>query len=231
MRSTDLACAHAPVCGALALRPDSAGRLASRSPAADIPSHRRQSPPSPLTVHGHLLTLKPPLRRIVRTLTLVLALSAFVAALAGAPQTFAQTRKQACPSAQAKHRSKACTTTHRGKAQRQAKRRRKHARTKARTKDRSRAVVAARCADGSVPVLGEEGFVCDDGSTPECENGATPMPSRNGKSLVCPLSGESEAGAGEEAECEEQEAEEELACQEAGSCHAADASRECEATS
>ncbi len=170
-----------------------------------------------------------PFRRLARTLALVLALSALAAAFAGASQTFAQTRKQECSSAQAKHRSKACTA-HGGKAQRLAERRRKHARAKARTKKRSRGsrvLVAARCADRSVPVLGEEGFECEDGSTPECENGATPMPSSNGKSLVCQLSGESEAIAGEEAECEVQEVEEELACQEASSCQAASTS--CEA--
>jgi hypothetical protein len=138
-------------------------------------------------------------------MTLVLALSAFVVALLGPAQTLAQAHKAACPSAshaKAKHSSHACT-----QPSHKTKRHAKHASKKKSRKKKhpaSQATVPAYCEDGSAPLrAGDGSFSCDDGSEPECEDGATPTASRNGKSLVCLVTTEDEAGASE-AECEEE---------------------------
>ncbi len=138
---------------------------------------------------------------------LALSLSVIAMALFGAAQTLAQTHKAACStSAHAKkHSAHACTQpSHKVKAH--TKRHTKHAPKKTAKKNppASQAAVAAQCEDGSAPVRASDGsFSCDDGSEPECESGATPAPSRNGKSLLCPVPAESEA-ASSEAECEEE---------------------------
>ncbi len=63
----------------------------------------------------------------------------------------------------------------------------------------------ARCGDGSAPLhAGDGSFSCNDGSKPECEDGATPKVSNNGKSLVCLVAAAGGASAGE-TECEEEE--------------------------
>ncbi len=67
-----------------------------------------------------------------------------------------------------------------------------------------------RAADGA--------FSCEEGSEPECEDGATPTLSSTGASLVCMSSPDPQAGYGE-AECT-QEGEAEGACSAAPSCAA-----------
>jgi hypothetical protein len=137
-------------------------------------------------------------------MTLALALSAFVAALLGPAQTLAQAHKASCPSvhAKAKHGAHACT-----QPSHKPKRHAKHAskrKTRKKKHPASQATVPAYCEDGSAPLrAGDGSFSCDDGSEPECEDGAAPKASRNGKSLVCLVATEDEAGASE-AECEEE---------------------------
>lgn len=151
---------------------------------------------------------------------LAVSLSVFALALFGPAQTLAQTHKPACSTAaHAKKRSAhACTQpSHKVKteARHAAKRHTKHTskKTGKAGTPASQAAVAAQCEDGSAPVrAGDGSFSCADGSEPECESGATPTPSRNGKSLLCPTPAESEA-VSSEAECEE----EGLACTTTGS--------------
>jgi hypothetical protein len=149
------------------------------------------------------LTDRPPARRLALAVTLALSLSAFVVALLGPAQTFAQTHRYTCPSAaHAKAKHGACTQpSHKPKPKRHAK----HTsakKTHKKTHQALQATVPAHCEDGSLPVRASDGsFACDDGSEPECEDGATPTPSRNGKSLVCAVLSEGDAGASE-AECE-----------------------------
>jgi hypothetical protein len=150
-----------------------------------------------------------PSRRLALIAALALTLCALAAALLGATSTLAQTRRAACAgaAAHAKHESHGCGA---GKGHRASGRRGRHKRRKGKRhgKRATHALIAARCADGSLPVLGAEStFVCDDGSEPQCESGATPLPTSNGQQLVCPIIGETETGAGE-AECEEAEEEE-----------------------
>ncbi len=145
--------------------------------------------------------------------TLAVSLSAIVAALLGPAQTLAQTHRPACQSSAHARKRTAHTCTqpsHKVKAQaRHAAKR--HAKRTVRKKSKGGAhaapAVAAQCEDGSAPVRAADGsFSCDDGSEPGCEGGATPASSRNGKSLLCPVAAEGEAGASEtEAECEEEE--------------------------
>jgi hypothetical protein len=151
---------------------------------------------------------------------LAVSLSVFTLALFGPAQTLAQTRKPACStSAHAKkHGAHACAPpSHKVKADTRhaGKHHTKHT-TKKTGKagtPASQAAVAAQCEDGSAPVRASDGsFSCDDGSEPECESGATPTPSRSGKSLLCPVAAESESVTSE-AECEE----EGLACTTTGS--------------
>jgi hypothetical protein len=142
---------------------------------------------------------------------LALSLSVFVLALFGPAQTLAQTHKAACStSAHAKKRSAhACTQpSHRAKAQTRhaSKHHAKHTSKKTGKggTSASQATVPAQCEDGSAPVRAADGsFSCDDGSEPECEDGATPTASRNGNRLLCSAPAESEAGSSE-AECEEE---------------------------
>jgi hypothetical protein len=151
---------------------------------------------------------------------LALSLSVIAMALFGASQTLAQTHKAACSTAaHAKKRSAhACTQpSHKVKteARHAAKRHTKHTSKKTGKAGTpvSQAAVAAQCEDGSAPVrAGDGSFSCADGSEPECESGATPTPSRSGKSLLCPAPAESEA-VSSESECEE----EGLACTTTGS--------------
>ncbi len=164
----------------------------------------RLPPPSPLIIRSHA-------RRLTLAATLVLSLGVLVAALVGPAQTLAQTRETGCSTstarAKAKRTTRACTQSSRKSKSRSHG---KHAleKTSKRGSDRP-AAVAALCEDGGIPTRGADGgFSCADGSEPTCESGAAPRTSRNGKSLICPIIGESEAGAGEsgagEAECEEE---------------------------
>jgi hypothetical protein len=178
-------------------------------------------------MHAYIST-----RRLARTLALLVSIGALVAALAGASQTLAQTRgRAACHvssrHAKARRHPHVCTT-------RSHKRHHKHARGSLKRRAarhakgrRSHAAVKARCENGSAPtLLGEGSFSCDDGSQPECDNGATPTPGAN-QVLLCPVLGESEAAAGEPT-CEELE-EEEAGCAsepEAQACEVADAACE-----
>jgi hypothetical protein len=141
-------------------------------------------------------------RRLSLTMTLALSLAMLLVALLGPAATSAQTRKAACPTSAARVKAKRAGRTcaphkHKRHKHKHADRRAKHGSSDAPV------VVAALCEDGSVPVRAGEGFSCADGSEPECEDGATPTVSRNGKSLLCPLTDESEASLSE-AECEEE---------------------------
>jgi hypothetical protein len=163
------------------------------------------------------LTNRPPIRRLTRTITSALALGLLVAALLGPSQTFAQTRKAACTSSavhtKAKRAARACTqSSHKGKhkPRHAAKGHTKHASSKTSSKrgSGSAALIPASCEDGSVPVrAGDGSFSCADGSEPECENGASPTASHNGRSLLCPVPAELTSGSSEgegENECEEE---------------------------
>jgi hypothetical protein len=180
------------------------------------------------------MTTSLPLRRLAPALALALALCALVAALIGASQTFAQARRAACPGAHAHKRHSHGCATGKGKPRRASKRRGKHTHGKTKGTGRSHgsgAPAPAQCEDGDAPVLISEGsFSCEDGSEPECKNDALPVPSSNGQSLVCPVSGEHEPGAGE-ANCEELEEQESGCGGEPGAqaCEAADATCEQEA--
>jgi hypothetical protein len=44
----------------------------------------------------------------------------------------------------------------------------------------------ASCEDASKPVLGDEGYVCADGSEPTCADGAEPIPTGSGSTPMCP---------------------------------------------
>lgn len=154
-----------------------------------------------------------PTLRLTQLPALAVLLAVLVMALLGPSQTLAQARKVACsPSAthtKAGRRARVCVrSSHKGKAHHATKRDAKHAVDKKAPKASSPApaTVAAYCEDGSAPVrAGDGSFSCADGSEPECEGGATPRPSRNGKRLVCPVATEGEAGSSE-AECEAEEA-------------------------
>ncbi len=144
---------------------------------------------------------------------LLIVMGVLAAMLLGPSQTLAQTRKPSCTTSSARtggrHTSRKCTQSPRktgGKTQARhaAKRHSKHA-TAGKTHKRapSAPAPAAKCEDASAPVrAGDGSFSCADGSEPACEDGATPTPSGNGKSLVCPISNESEPSS-VEAECEE----------------------------
>ncbi|HSZ13923.1 MAG TPA: hypothetical protein VK790_07795 [Solirubrobacteraceae bacterium] len=137
------------------------------------------------------------------------ALCMLAAALLGPAQTLAQTRKPACQTtarAKAKHASHACARpSHKAKTRRTAKHSSKHASGGTTTSGLpgTSAAVPAQCENGSVPTRAGTSFTCSDGSEPECENGADPTASRNGRSLLCPVLGEAEPTPAE-AECEEE---------------------------
>jgi hypothetical protein len=142
---------------------------------------------------------------VTLAVTLALSLSAFVVALFGPAQTLAQAHKASCPSAvhaKTKHGAHACT-----QPSHKTKRHAKHSakkKTHKKTHGASQATAPAHCEDGSAPLRASDGsFACDDGSEPECEDGATPKASRTGNSLVCLVAAEGEASASE-AECEEE---------------------------
>lgn len=162
-------------------------------------------------------------------MTLALTLSAFVVALLGPAQTLAQAHKASCSGAvhaKAKRGAHACAqSSHKPKTKHHAKHASKK-KTHKKTHRASQATVPASCEDGSAPLrAGDGSFSCDDGSEPECEGGATPAASRNGKSLVCLVAAEDETGASE-AECEE----EGLGCSFEQACEASgeDSSSACE---
>ena len=157
------------------------------------------------------MTSRPHARLLAIAVTLLLALGVFLAALLGPAETLAQTHKPTCQSsAHARKRSARACTQPSHKVRAQTRRAPKH-HPKRKSKKTSKSgtptvhAVAAQCEDGSAPVQSAEGsFSCGDGSEPQCENGASPTPSHNGKSLLCPVSTEAEAGAGE-TECEEED--------------------------
>jgi hypothetical protein len=152
------------------------------------------------------LTNRPSARRLALAVTLALSLSAFAVALFGPAQTLAEAHKASCPStvhAKAKHGLHGCTQPSH-KTKRHAKHTSKK-KARKRTHGASQATVPAHCEDGSAPVrAGDGSFACDDGSEPECEDGATPKASRSGKSLVCLVASEGAASTNE-AECEEED--------------------------
>jgi hypothetical protein len=164
------------------------------------------------------LTATLSLRRLASALALGLSLGVLAAAaLLGPAQTLAQTHRATCPSSgahsKAKHGHGCAKPARKGKSHRTAKHHAKRTKTKAGS-SASGAFVPARCEDGSLPVAAANGsFSCDDGSEPECENGAAPTRSSKDKKLLCPVSTHNEPGAGE-AECEEREEQEEenLSC-------------------
>jgi cobalamin biosynthesis protein CobT len=150
------------------------------------------------------MTNRPLTRRLTLVLTLLLSLGVLVMALIGPAETLAQTRKLSCPTTaarvKAKRAGRTCTQSHKSKTKRHAKHKKKASKAPAKT-----TAVAAICEDGSAPTRGASGeFACTDGSEPICEDGATPTASHNGKSLLCPVAGESEESSAAEAECEEE---------------------------
>jgi len=170
------------------------------------------------------LTNRPHARRLTLAVTLVLLLGALVTALLGPAQTLAQTSKPACSSStthakQAKRTAHPCTT-HKGK-------KRKHAKKTHRSS--SGPAIPASCENGTPPVLSGGSFSCEDGSEPQCVDGATPKLSSSGKRLLCPVATEGESGS-VEAECEE----EELECAASGdsgeqTCEVSSSAPSCEA--
>jgi hypothetical protein len=157
------------------------------------------------------LTNQQPTRRRARIVMIALSLVVLAAALLGPSQTFAQTHKAACAAARGKA-ARACAS-HKGKHKRKphhGSKKREAAKSKAKGGALSPVIlVPALCEDGSKPVrTGADGFSCEDGSEPSCEDNVAPRTSRNGKTLLCPAPGEPEASAGEgesQGECEEEE--------------------------
>jgi hypothetical protein len=130
-------------------------------------------------------------------------LAVLVAALLGPAETLAQARKPSCSHARAKHGAHACAqSSHKGRKHHANRHRGKH--TLGNVPGESAPVVEpASCEDGNVPVQEANGsFSCADGSEPECEDGASPTRSHNGKTLLCPVIAEPESESGE-GECEE----------------------------
>jgi hypothetical protein len=167
---------------------------------------REPQPPPALLPLLPSLTNPPRARRLTVAVTVALLLGALVTALLGPAQTLAQTRKPACSSSaaraeKAKHAAHPC-------AIRKAKGKGagKHRRAKKRHRSSSAPAIPASCENGAPPVLSGGSFSCEDGSEPQCVDGAAPKASRNGKLLLCPAAEEGEAGSGE-AECEEEEPE------------------------
>lgn len=137
---------------------------------------------------------------------LALALAALAVALMAPTQTLAQTHRSSCANTHAKTKcgAPACKQSSRKrKGHHAVKCATKHAGTKKNRKSISQPLAAAQCADGSAPVLTSKGsFACDDGSEPQCENGA--IPTKRGNRLVCPVIFEEEESSSSEAECEEE---------------------------
>ncbi len=157
------------------------------------------------------MPISPPARRLtLLALTLALSLAVLAAALLGPAQTLAQTHGSTCSTSAAHSKAKTARTcarsSHKGKAHHATGRRARRTLAKKTPKastPASPALAAAYCEDGSAPVrAGDGSFSCDDGSEPECEDGATPTVSPNGKDLLCPVSTE-EASGSSEAQCEE----------------------------
>jgi hypothetical protein len=153
------------------------------------------------------LTNLPRARRLTPAVTLVLLLGALVTALLGPAQTLAQTHKAPCSSSAARAETAKRAThpcaTHKTKDKTKTKG--KHA-AKRTHRSSSAPAIRASCEDGTAPVPSGGSFSCEDGSEPQCIDGATPKASRDGKLLLCPVASEGEAGSGE-AECEEEELE------------------------
>jgi hypothetical protein len=154
-----------------------------------------------------------PTRRRASALSLAFALAALALTLIAPSQTIARsltgrdTRASACSASragtagvvhaciQSAHKRKRATHRHARRGHT-----RKHAHAKAPAKPAS---VPASCEDGSAPMREAGGsFTCRDGSEPECEDGATPAPSRTGTKLLCPAVSEGSPEAGEGG-CEE----------------------------
>lgn len=160
-----------------------------------------------------------PAPRPASLLTVALALAAFAAALLAPAQTLAHAHRSRCPHAHATSKcgAPACKQSsrkrkghHTGKcATRRASAPRAGApldarsRAKKRHSSPSQPLAEAQCANSSPPVSSGEGsFTCEDGSEPQCEDGAIPTP--RSSLLVCPVIFEEESSSGE-AECEEEE--------------------------
>ncbi len=62
---------------------------------------------------------------------------------------------------------------------------------------------SASCEDASTPILGDEGYVCADGSEPTCANGAEPVPASGGSTPVCPAAASAPTVEWSEASCED----------------------------
>jgi hypothetical protein len=145
---------------------------------------------------------------------IALALGVLAAALLGPAQTLAQTHKATCHASHTKTAHACAQSKGKHKPRHASKTTTKHkpAKTKKTKKGSAKPVilVPALCEDGSQPTrVASNSFSCEDGSEPSCEGGATPTTSHNGKTLLCPASGEHEASGAEtegEGECEEEEA-------------------------
>lgn len=150
------------------------------------------------------MTNSHPTPRLASALMLALALAALAVALMAPTQTLAQAHRSSCPDTHAKTRCSPPTckqSSHKHRRHHAGKCATKHA--SAKKKSSSQPLAAAQCADGSPPVLtGDGSFACEDGSDPQCENGAIPTP--RGKHLVCPVIFQEESSSSE-AECEEEE--------------------------
>jgi hypothetical protein len=147
-----------------------------------------------------------PSRRLTALLALALSTFAIVVLLALSAQAKADTHNAACASS-VRHGVRACaqsrhaSRSHRGKAHAKGKRKGHHGKHVVTPKSAAKKTAGAKgkpkisaatiktpaiCEDGSVPVRESDGFFsCDDESEPGCENGSTPMLSRNGLSLIC----------------------------------------------
>jgi hypothetical protein len=178
--------------------------------------------PSPATQQSarQLATLSPipmtsrPSARLATALTLALSLLALVVTLLGPAQTLAQTRKTcSTPTGQSKTRHAARTCS---RSSRRHKKKKHHSKrhdaklapakkTSQTSAPAAASVEPARCEGGQTPVHAANGsFSCSDGSEPECEDGATPIASHKGNSLVCPVASEDESSSSA-IECEEEE--------------------------
>jgi hypothetical protein len=160
-----------------------------------------------------------PTRRLASALSLAFALAALALTLIAPSQTIARsltgsdTRASACSASRARtagvvHVHACIQSAHkrRRSTHRQAKSHARRGHTKKHTHAKAPvkpAPVPASCEDGSAPVREAGGsFTCRDGSEPECEDGATPAPSRTGTKLLCPATSEGSPESGEGG-CEE----------------------------
>jgi hypothetical protein len=156
------------------------------------------------------LLFRPRTHRSLPSLVALLATLAVTAAmLTLASSALARSHKRVCAGSahatvharRAAH-THACTQTASGRSKHRTKH---HAASHTPRKAGNPVGPPAACEDGSAPQsAGSGAFSCQDGSEPECEAGVSPVPTRNGARLVCPVPpAEEEAPEAGEGECEE----------------------------